>query len=119
MTDSGPASQEAMAGDTPMIENITHPLNLQLANSTQSAQLVERSCGCHQRLKGPNTPQYLPERSDESSDAETYPSNLTLKQRVKYVTWAWFSMTMATGGIANALHAGKGYHKFGKCSEKS
>ena len=33
--------------------------------------------------------------------------NLTWKQRIRHVTWASFTLTMATGGIANALHAGK------------
>ncbi|KIV84832.1 hypothetical protein PV11_00586 [Exophiala sideris] len=33
------------------------------------------------------------------------PKHLSWKQRVEHVTWAWFTLTMATGGIANVLHA--------------
>lgn len=31
---------------------------------------------------------------------------LTWKQRLKHFTWTWFTMTMATGGIANVLYSG-------------
>lgn len=43
---------------------------------------------------------------DDSLDEEK-PKRLSWKQRVKHVTWAWFTLTMATGGIANVLHHGK------------
>ncbi|EXJ91274.1 hypothetical protein A1O1_04384 [Capronia coronata CBS 617.96] len=39
----------------------------------------------------------------EMSDDEK-PKRLSWRQRLKHVTWAWFTMTMATGGIANVLH---------------
>lgn len=32
--------------------------------------------------------------------------NLPWKQRLRHVTWAWFTLTMATGGIANVLNTG-------------
>lgn len=32
--------------------------------------------------------------------------NLSWAQRMQHVTWAWFTLTMATGGIANVLHTG-------------
>ncbi|ETI22826.1 hypothetical protein G647_06902 [Cladophialophora carrionii CBS 160.54] len=42
---------------------------------------------------------------DKTEDpGEEKPKNLTWKQRMKHVTWAWFTLTMATGGIANVLH---------------
>jgi hypothetical protein len=30
--------------------------------------------------------------------------NLTWKQRIRHLTWAYFTLTMATGGIANVLY---------------
>ena len=32
--------------------------------------------------------------------------NLAWKQRLRHFTWSFFTMTMATGGIANVLHTG-------------
>ncbi len=31
---------------------------------------------------------------------------LPWRERIRHFTWTWFCMTMATGGIANVLHAG-------------
>ncbi|EXJ68824.1 uncharacterized protein A1O5_07755 [Cladophialophora psammophila CBS 110553] len=36
---------------------------------------------------------------------DDHPKVLSWSQRMKHVTWAWFTLTMATGGIANVLHA--------------
>lgn len=32
--------------------------------------------------------------------------NLKWRERVRHFTWTWFTMTMATGGIANVLYTG-------------
>jgi hypothetical protein len=34
-------------------------------------------------------------------------TRLRLKERIRHFTWTWFTMTMATGGIANVLHTGR------------
>lgn len=44
----------------------------------------------------------LSRRRTESS----FPTNLSWKQRIRHFTWAFFTLTMATGGIANALYNG-------------
>ncbi|KAL2434857.1 Malic acid transport protein [Exophiala dermatitidis] len=41
---------------------------------------------------------------DSSSSDEDKLKRLSWRQRLKHVTWAWFTLTMATGGIANVLH---------------
>lgn len=46
--------------------------------------------------------------SKPNDDAETDSSSLNLswKERIRHFTWAYFTLTMATGGIANVLYAG-------------
>lgn len=34
-------------------------------------------------------------------------SRLSWKKRIRHVTWAYFTMTMATGGLANVLYEGE------------
>ena len=45
--------------------------------------------------------------STDNVDTDPRPKNLSWKQRMQHVTWAYFTLTMATGGIANVLSAGK------------
>ena len=44
--------------------------------------------------------------SSNASDEKETPKHLPLKLRMKHVTWAYFTITMATGGIANVISAG-------------
>lgn len=50
---------------------------------------------------------------DEEEEAAGIPSrdrtaiSLGWKQRVRHLTWAFFTLTMATGGIANVLYTSK------------
>lgn len=46
-----------------------------------------------------------------SDDLEKYKEDkeeptLGFKERVRHFMWTWFTMTMATGGIANVLYSG-------------
>lgn len=44
--------------------------------------------------------------NSEEQPSQSTPESLTLRQRLKHVTWAWFTLVMATGGVASTLHAG-------------
>lgn len=48
------------------------------------------------------------ERAGLTKGPSEWPEKLTWKQRIRHFTWAYFTLTMATGGIANVLYAGKG-----------
>ena len=50
--------------------------------------------------KQPQQPSAPPERSEQPT------TSLSWKQRLQHLTWAYFTLTMATGGIANVLYTG-------------
>ncbi|KAF2712676.1 hypothetical protein K504DRAFT_372809 [Pleomassaria siparia CBS 279.74] len=39
-----------------------------------------------------------------TNSEETAKDNLSFRERIRHFTWTWFTMTMATGGIANVLY---------------
>jgi hypothetical protein len=40
-------------------------------------------------------------------DAVEHVHELHFKERIRHFTWTWFTMTMATGGVANLLYQGQ------------
>ena len=47
------------------------------------------------------------DQDDDSVDHEYHHwtvHDLAIKERIRHFTWSWFTMTMATGGIANVLY---------------
>lgn len=46
----------------------------------------------------------LPEEAIAST--HNWPAKKVWKDRIRHFTWTFFTMTMATGGIANVLHTG-------------
>lgn len=52
-----------------------------------------------------------PERRDDFVEKleDVLPARLSFKQRMKHFTWTWFTMTMATGGVANVLYGQASY----------
>jgi len=52
-----------------------------------------------------STPQSsLPDDAD--TQTQHWPANMVWKKRIRHFTWTFFTITMATGGIANVLHTG-------------
>jgi hypothetical protein len=42
----------------------------------------------------------------EKGEEESGREKLSWRERLRHFTWTWFTMTMATGGIANVLYTG-------------
>jgi hypothetical protein len=103
---------------TPTIEDPEHPANQQSSswnrpNPLRSASQVFHNLK-HGRPESPATRRAKQRALDGECDESTYhrhqePMILSWKKRVKHVTWAFFTLTMATGGIANALSRGRLY----------
>jgi hypothetical protein len=121
---------------TPTIEDAHHPRNLELhlqlsrcsekSESTRSQQPVVPvnpdglsyrrpdsantvSTALQSSIHYPRGPCGSDAREPQIEvDDEPPPNemNLSIKQRLKHVSWAWFTLVMATGGIASVLHAG-------------
>lgn len=45
------------------------------------------------------------ELGDSDDGADGYTGNVSLRERISHFTWAWFTLTMSTGGISNLLNA--------------
>jgi len=43
------------------------------------------------------------EAEGEHEEHHWHIADLELKERIRHFTWSWYTMTMATGGIANVL----------------
>lgn len=46
-------------------------------------------------------------KQEEREDERMREGRLGFKDRIRHFTWTWFTMTMATGGIANVLYTSK------------
>jgi hypothetical protein len=56
-----------------------------------------------QALRDDTSMTELGQQSDEEGTKKKY----GIRDRIGCFTWTWFTMTMATGGIANVLHTSK------------
>ena len=97
---------------TPTIEDY-EPRHGGLAtpNGAQTPNGVATPNGC----STPNSVQHrishmrhqLHENLSSSSMAHSILDKLHWRERIRHYTWTFYTMTMATGGIANVLHSGK------------
>ena len=90
---------------TPTIEDADHPLNLQATNNPNA--VVVLTDRLHQLQHRRRSFLHHGHKRSKSCDNQSIPTmRLSWKDRIKHVTWAYFTLTMATGGIANVLSAG-------------
>jgi len=100
---------------TPTIEDPEHPSHHGMHSATAFASEIHHGIsdakesfsvgGCKYHHVG-HDPHYCCHEPHEEIPFEEPIKGLTWKQRIKHVTWAYFTVTMATGGVANALSAG-------------
>lgn len=107
---------------TPPIEDDQHPLNVWRSQQSSSGTAFESSSRSHSQeemaITQPTRPQHAettmsssslrvrPTHRSYLSSHSAHPEHLPWKERIKHTSWAWFTMSMATGGLANAMNAG-------------
>ena len=99
---------------TPTIEDPEHPFHpfhrhrLHSPNLTRTTSRVWHDIYHGRPPTSTGVPAGFKRRDSTSHDTEDEdrPKQLTWKLRMRHVTWAYFTLTMATGGIANVLSAG-------------
>ena len=92
---------------TPTIEDPGHPANRQ--KDSDDTLLEQRSSTRRRKDTEPELDRQsnmFPINPPPPTEIEKA-KHLTLKQRIKHVTWAWFTLCMATGGIASVLYSGR------------
>ncbi|KIW85148.1 hypothetical protein Z517_00538 [Fonsecaea pedrosoi CBS 271.37] len=102
--DPGPETSSPYLQDgwrTPVVEDPEHHANR--SRHLNNVSLL-------QSTTGPREDSQTTIPGDEAREAnkgervpDEQPRVLSWSQRMKHVTWAWFTLTMATGGIANVL----------------
>lgn len=100
---------------TPTAEHIGNGSGqkLQFASSNEDNYASSSHSGSRLR-NGPSDNMVEPSASgnnaklpdDEDDHVGATKVHLSIRQRLKHVTWAWFTIVMATGGIASTLKAG-------------
>lgn len=97
---------------TPAIEDENHPLNLwrtrQSNNGRIDSYFPPQDQNTTEQIDRFRKLENQPGRSTEQPRRKSTARDVHLpwKERVKHTTWAYFTMCMATGGLANVLHAG-------------
>lgn len=106
---------------TPTVEDAEFDLSTDAGDATTSPtpQALRRvHTSALESIQGPNPRvntgrvKRKPETQDSGSLGETdtedpgVEANIGWRQRIRHFTWAFFTLTMATGGIANVLYTG-------------
>lgn len=101
---------------TPAIEDPEHPAHesRRRRGSLSTASQFFHGLQHGNDVSRPSTPathkakrRVLDPQSDDSGySLDQKPMVLSWRKRIKHVTWAYFTITMATGGIANVLSRG-------------
>lgn len=55
------------------------------------------------------------EEAVEDGTEKSDPYHMSWRERIRHFTWTWFTMTMATGGIANVLYTGMNSVLYSAC----
>jgi hypothetical protein len=81
-----------------------HATTLETPNELSQRQTWSRSANGERSLSNyPAVGRTIPPEVEKEEQEEDY-QRLSFKQRIRHMTWAFFTLTMATGGIANVLY---------------
>lgn len=79
------------------------------ADVENSATVLRSRLGASQPhgLRMESSSIHAPATPPSSVSTEHWPTKLSWVERVRHLTWAFFTLTMATGGVANVLYSGE------------
>lgn len=101
MTENGYETPRSLDNDSSIFDTGTNTEGERRRNGFGSSDVTERGSqeqlGTQDDLEGQN-------QSDQQGEIAIDPKKVGFRARVSCYTWTWFTMTMATGGIANVLH---------------
>jgi len=104
--------QHCHGSKTPAIGDSDHPPNLWRSDESRGGpidlpsppqgQTTQEQLDRYCKTDSKSAPQVDPQNGESTA----WKIDLSWRERVKHTTWAYFTICMATGGLANALHAG-------------
>ena len=111
---SEPSPQFPTSSNISPIDNLEKPNTLwqrrRTTNAASIADLEVPSMPLSPALRVMSHPNDSSDSCGKPFVVDKHIHRLAIKERIRHFTWTWFTMTMATGGMANVLYSPPYFH---------